>query len=162
MTVAVYEMAMSAPVSARGSAANCSAAKRAATLQSKTPFHATIAVTPTTPGAFPIEHDEEIWVGNKIYTSLGDNRWISAPLTQNPMGGFTGPISGFKDCRSVPSASIRGEMATGYDVKMESGRRVKIWISPKSGLPMRDVVDQDILLATIEFDYANVRAPATH
>ena len=162
LTVAVYTMAMSAPVSARASAADCTAAIRAATLQSETPFHATITVTPTTPGAFPIEHHEEIWVGNKMYTLLGDKRWMSASVPQNPMGGFTGPISGFKDCHSVPSASIRGEMATGYDVKMESGRRVKIWISPKSGLPVRDVVDQDILLATLEFAYANVRAPATH
>jgi hypothetical protein len=160
LTLIPVSFAMLAPCSAHASSADCTAAMKAATLQSKTPFHATYTVTPTTPGAFPTEHHEEIWVGNKMYTLLADKRWLSAPVTHNPMGGFTGPISGFSDCRPQPSASIRGETATGYDVKMESGRRVKIWISPKSGLPVRDVVDQDILLATLEFDYANVHAPA--
>ena len=155
-------VALAAPASARASAADCTAAMKAATLQSKTPFHATYTVTPTTPGAFPIEHHEEIWVGNTRYDLLADKRWLSVRVTDNPMGGFTGPISGFSDCRSVPSASIRGEVAAGYDVKMESGRRTKMWISPKSGLPVRDVVDQDILLVTLEFDYANVHAPAAH
>jgi hypothetical protein len=160
LAAAVCTMAMSAPSRGRASSADCTAARAAATLQSKTPFHATYLVAPTTPGAFPTEHHEEIWVGNKMYTLLlKDKRWVSAPVTNNPMGGFTGPISGFSDCNPVPSASIRGEMTTGYDVKMESGRRAKIYISPKSGLPLRDLVDQDILLVTLDFDYANVKAP---
>lgn len=153
-------LALAAPISAHASSADCTAAIKAATLQSKTPFHATYTVTPMTPGAFPTEHHEEIWVGNKMYTLLADKRWLGVAKSQNPMGGFTGPISGFSDCQPMPAASIRGETVAGYDVKMESGRRVKIWISPKSGLPVRDVVDQDILLATLEFDYANVHAPA--
>jgi hypothetical protein len=162
LAVAVFVIALGTPSPARGSAADCTAAKAAATLQSKTPFHAIFVVTPTTPGAFPTEHHEEIWVDNKMYTLLSDKRWLSAAVPSNPMRGFTGPIPGFSDCRPVPSASIRGETAAGYDIKMESGRRAKLWISPKSGLPIRDVVDQDILLVTLDFDYANVRAPATH
>jgi hypothetical protein len=159
---AMCAVVVAIPHQAHASAADCSAPIAAATLQSKTPFHATYTVTPKTPGAFPTEHHEETWVGNTMYTLLKDGRWMHVPVTKNPMGGFTGPLSGFSDCRSVPAASILGEMAAGYDVKMESGRRVKMWISPKSGLPVRDAVDQDILLATLEFDYANVRAPATH
>jgi len=162
LTVAICTMVIIIPGSARASAADCSAAKAAATLQSKTPFHATYTVTPTTPGAFPTEHHEEIWVGNKKYTLLADKRWLKASVTENPMGGFTGPIQGFSDCRPLPAMSIRGETAAGYDIKMESGRRTKIWISPKSGLPVHDVVDQDILLVTLDFDYTNVRAPAMH
>lgn len=161
LACAISTMAMSAPAPARAPSADCTAAKKAATLQSKTPFHATYLVEPTSPGAFPTEHHEEIWVGNKMYTLLlKDKRWVNAPVTQNPMGGFTGPITGFSDCRALPAQSIRGEMAAGYDLKMESGRRAKIYISPKSGLLVRDLVDQDILLVTLDFDYANVRAPA--
>jgi len=155
-------MLLAVPRKALATAADCTAPKAAATLQSKTPFHAMYVVTATQPGAFPTEHHEEIWVGNKMYTLLADKRWLSVPKTQNPMGGFTGPISGFSDCRSVPAASIRGETATGYDVKLESGRRATLWISPKSGLPVRDLVDQDILMVTLDFDYANVRAPVAH
>ncbi len=158
--VAVCSMTMSAPAIAHAGAADCTALMTAARLQAKTPFHAVYTVTPTTPGAFPTEHHEEIWVDKKMYTLLADKRWLNAPVTENPMGGFTGPIQGFSDCRPLPSMSIRGETAAGYDIKMESGRRAKIWISPKSGLPVHDVVDQDILLVTLEFDYANVRAPA--
>lgn len=160
LAVVVVGIALGTPDSARAGAAGCAAATKAATLQSKTPFHAMYTVTPTTPGAFPTEHHEEIWVDKKMYTLLADKRWLNAPVTENPMGGFTGPIQGFSDCRPLPSMSIRGETAAGYDIKMESGRRAKIWISPKSGLPVHDVVDQDILLVTLEFDYANVRAPA--
>ena len=157
--VAVSAVLLMVPAEARATVVNCTAPMAAATLQSKTPFHATYVVAAKTPGAFPTEHHEEIWVGNKMYTLLADKRWQSTTVAQNPMRGFTGPISGFSDCQSVAAASIRGESATGDDVKMESGRRVKMWISPKSGLPMREIVDQDILLATLDFDYANVSAP---
>lgn len=95
-----------------------------------------------------------------MYTGLGDGRWMHVPVANNPMGAFTGPLTGFSDCHPLPAASIGGEMATGYDLRMESGRRTKIWISPKSGLPVRFIVDQDILLATIDVDYAKVKAPA--
>ncbi|MEP6495531.1 MAG: hypothetical protein ABJF01_22780 [bacterium] len=159
IAAAICTVMLAAPNEARATAADCTAAKAAATLQSTTPFHATYVVTATQPGSFPTEHHEEIWVGNTMYTLLKDGRWMNAPVRQNPMQGFTGPIPGFSDCRPVPTASIGGEMATGYDVKMESGRRAKIYISPKSGLPVRDLVDQDILLVTLDFNYTNVKAP---
>lgn len=160
LAAAICTMAMSAPTPARAFSPDCTAATKAATLQSKTPFHATYIVTPTTPGAFPTEHHEDTWVGETRYTKLDDGRWMHVPVTNNPMGGFTGPLTGFSDCRPLPAASIGGEMATGYDFRMESGRRTKIWISPTSGLPVRYIVDQDILLVTIDVDYANVKAPA--
>lgn len=162
LTLIICTMVIGVPSQARATVADCTALKAAATLQSKTPFHAVFAVTATTAGAFPTEHHEEIWVDNKMYTALADRRWLSAPVTKNPMGGFTGPIEGFSECRPLPAATIRGEATTGYAVKLESGRKAQIWISPKTGLPIRDVVDQDILLVTLDFDYANVRAPATH
>ncbi len=160
LAAAICAMAMRAPIPARASSADCTAATKAATLQSKTPFYATVIVTPTTAGAFPTEHHGETWVGKTMYTDLGDGRWMHVPVANNPMGGFTGPLTGFSDCRPLPAASIGGEMGTGYDFRMESGRRTKIWISPTSGLPVRYIVDQDILLVTIDVDYTNVKAPA--
>ena len=162
LAVVVCSMTMSAPATAHAGAADCTALMTAAKLQAKTPFHAVYTVTPTTPGAFPTEHHEEIWVDKRMYTLLADKRWLNAPVTENPMGGFNGPISGFSDCRPIPAASIRGESTTGYAVKFESGRTARIWISPKSGLPVREIADQEILLAALDFDYANVRAPAAH
>ena len=158
-TACICALMLALPTEARATAADCTAPRSAATLQSKTPFHATYVVTATQPGSFPTEHHEEVWVGNTMYTLLADKRWMHVPKTQNPMEGFTGPISGFSDCRAVPAVSIGGEMAMGYDLRMESGRRAKLYISPKSGLPVRDLIDQSILLVTLDFDYANVRAP---
>ena len=135
LSVAICTMTISAPTSARASGADCTAAKAAATLQSKTPFHATFTVTPTTPGVFPTEHHEEIWVNNRMYTLLSDKRWLSAPVPSNPMGGFTGPISGFSDCRPVPSASIRGDTAAGYDIEWNQGGGPSSGYRQRAGSP---------------------------
>ena len=157
--IIVVGISLGTPVPARAGFERCTAVTKAATLQSKTPFHATYEVTPVTPGAFPTEHHEETWVGNTMYTKLGDGRWMHVVVTANPMGGFTGPLDGFSDCKPLPAMTIRGESAAGYDIRMESGRRAKIWISPKSGLPVHDIIDQDILLVTLDFDYTNVKPP---
>lgn len=160
IAITVVALALGVPASARASGGSCAAVTTAAMLQSTTPFHATYSVTATNPGAFPTEHHEEIWVGKTMYTKLADGRWMHVPVADNPMDGFTGPLDGFSDCKPLPAMAVRGETATGYDIKMESGRRAKIWISPKSGLPVHDIIDQDILLVTLDFDYASVHAPA--
>ena len=90
---------------------------KAAVLQSTTPFHAAYAVTPTNPGAFPTENREEIWVNRTMYLTLGDKNWHSAPMPNNPMDGFTGPLDGFTDCKPLPPMTIHGETATGYDIE---------------------------------------------
>lgn len=144
---------------ASASASGCTALMTAAKLQAKTPFHATYTVAPTKPGAFPTEHQEEIWINGTMYLTIAKS-WHRSPMPENPMEGFAGPIDGFSQCHPLPAMTIRGEATTGYGVKLESGRTAQIWISPKSGLPVHEIFDQDILLATMDFDYTNVRAPA--
>jgi hypothetical protein len=87
-------------------------------------------------------------------------RWLVVPMANDPMGGVDGPIDGFSQCRPLPAVTIRGEATTGWAVKFESSRLAKIYISPKSGLPVRDVAEQEPSIVTFDFDYANVRAPA--
>lgn len=140
--------------------ADCSALMAAARKQSQTPFHATFVMTPMVAGAFEPETHQEIWVNKKMYTLLPGPRWVFARVPDDPMGGVNGPINGFMSCHPIPAASIRGETTTGYAVTLESRQKAQMWISPKTGLLVRDVVDQDPARVTFDFDYANVRAPA--
>lgn len=159
-TAVTCAVLLAAPRHAQAAGAGCAALKAAATLQSKTPFHATYTVAPKTAGAFPTEHQEEVWINGTMYLTLGDKSWHRSPMPDNPMDSFAGPIDGFSQCQPLPAMTIRGEATAGYGVKLESGRTAQIWISPKSGLPVHEIFDQDILLATMDFDYANVKAPA--
>lgn len=158
-TTAMCTLLLASPSRARASDAGCTALMTAAKLQAKTPFHATYTVAPKTSGAFPTEHQEEIWINGTMYLTLGDKSWHRSPMPENPMESFASPIEGFSQCHPLPAMSIRGEATTGYGVTPESGRTAQIWISSKSGLPVHEIFDQDILLVTMDFDYANVRAP---
>jgi hypothetical protein len=133
--------------------ADCGAVQAAVALQSKTPFHATISRA----GA---PANEAIWVNNTMYTKMSGN-WLPSPMPpENALSGVTGGVTHFSACRRLADDPIKGEPMAVYAAKMESGEAVELWISTKSGLLVRDVVDVQGIKVTADFDYANVRAPA--
>lgn len=149
------------PSRASAGRADCAAVQAAVVLQSKTPFHAVITKAPTKAGAFPTSADEAIWAGNTFYMKLSSS-WLKTPMTADGvLQGVTGGIAHFSGCRRLADEVIRGEATAVYAAKMESGEQAQLWISAKTGLLLREVVDEDIMKVTAEFDYANVHAPAT-
>jgi hypothetical protein len=133
--------------------ADCTPVQSAVALQSKTPFHAVIGRTGSK------ATDEAIWTASVMYTKMSGG-WLPAPMApENALSGVTGGVTHFSECRRLADDAIRGEPMTVYAAKMESGEPVQLWISAKSGLLVRDVVDLQPIKVTADFDYANVRAP---
>jgi hypothetical protein len=133
--------------------ADCAPVQAAVALQSKTPFHAVVGRTGST------ATDEAIWTGGMMYTKMSGG-WLPAPMApENALSGVTGGVTHFSACRRLADDAIRGEPMAVYAAKMESGEPVQLWISAKSGLLVRDVVDLQPIKVTADFDYRNVRAP---
>ncbi len=147
------------PTQARAAGVDCTPVHAAVTFQSRKPFHALVSSTPTRQGSIPATTTQAIWVGGTLYTQMAD-RWLPSPMPpENALSGVTGGVTHFSDCRRLADDAIHGEATTVYAAKMESGQAVQLWISTKTGLLLRDVVDQDIMKVTVDFDYANVQAP---
>jgi hypothetical protein len=133
--------------------ADCAPVQAAVALQSKTPFHAVVGRAGST------ATNEDIWTGSIMYTKMSGD-WLPAPMApENALSGVTGGVTHFSACRRLADDAIRGEPMAVYAAKMESGEQVQLWISAKSGLPVRDVVDVQGIKVSADFDYANVRAP---
>jgi hypothetical protein len=148
------------PSLARAAVSDCTAVQAAVALQSKTPFHAITTLTATKAGAFPTSTNEAIYLDNKMYTRLGNSPWLPAPTdAAHALAGVTGGNATFSECRRLPDDAIHGEATMVYAAKMESGEPARLWISTKSGLLLRDVVDEGAMKVAAEFDYANVRPP---
>ena len=136
--------------------ADCAPVQAAVALQSKTPFHAVVGRTGSK------ATDEAIWTGSIMYTKMSGG-WLPAPMApENALSGVTGGVTHFSACRRLTDDAIRGEPMAVYAAKMESGEPVQLWISAKSGLLVRDVVDLQSMKVTADFDYVNVRAPVVH
>lgn len=151
--------ALALPTRARAADPDCTPVHAAVTFQSKKPFHALVSSTPTREGKIPPATSQAIWVGGTLYTQMG-GRWLPSPMApENALSGVTGGVTHFSACRRLADDAIHGETATVYAAKMESGQPVQLWISTKTGLLLRDVVDQDIMKVTVDFDYGNVQAP---
>jgi hypothetical protein len=140
---------------------DCEPVQAAVTLLYKTPFHVLITKTATRPGQFPTSTDEAIWANNKLSMKVGKSPWVGSRVSaDNVLGSVTGGIAQYSDCRRLSDAAVRGEPAAVYAAKMESGEQAQLFISAKTGLLLRDVLDEDIMKVTADFDFANVRAPA--
>ena len=150
------------PDRAAGGGSDCTSVRAAVALLSKTPFHARITKTAARPGQFPTSTDEAFWAGNKLYVKLGGSPWLSSQISaDNVLGSVTGGVAHFSDCRRLSDGAVRGEPTAVYAATMESGEQTQLFISAKSGLMLRDVLDEkDVMTVTTDFDFTNVRAPA--
>jgi hypothetical protein len=157
LLVAAYH----APNRIAGGGSDCAPVQASVALLYKTPFHALITKAATRPGQFPTSTDEAIWAGNKLSVKVGASPWVSTPVSpDNVLGSVTGGVAHYRECRRLSDGAVRGEAAAVYAAKMESGEQVQLFISAKSGLLLRDIIDEDIMKVTADFDFANVRVPA--
>ncbi len=152
MRVAIICILLALPSVAPAARADCGAVNAAFSVQAKTPFHAMI----TRAGASPA--GEAIWIHNTVYTKMGGN-WFPSPGTPGQAPSVIGGIPNFSACRRLGDDAIRGEATVVYAAKMESGEDVQLWVSTKSGLPLRELVDVKSIKVTADFDYENVRQP---
>jgi hypothetical protein len=137
----------------------CSTVQAAVQQQSKTPFRATMTGTPTRPGTLAASKSEMIWIGNTLYLSMG-GRWVGGPMPpERALVGVTGGNLPFSDCARLPDATVIGQPTSVYSAKMRSGESVQLFISA-SGQLLREVIDQHVMSVAVDFDYANVHAPA--
>jgi hypothetical protein len=144
-----------------GSGSDCAPVQAAVALLYKTPFHVLITKTATRPGQFPTSTDEAIWAGNKLSVKVGASPWVSTQVSaDNVLGSVTGGVAHYSECRRLSDGAVRGEPVAVYAAKMESGEQAQLFVSVKSGLLIRDVLDEDIMKVTADFDFANVRPPA--
>lgn len=149
---------IAAPYMAQAADSACKAVQAAVALQSKTPFHATVTGTPTRPGGPAASKSEMIWIDNTLYLSMG-GRWVGGPMPpERALVGVTGGNLPFGDCTRLPDATIAGQSTSVYSAKMQSGELAQLFISA-SGQLLRDILDQHVMTVTVDFEYANVRAP---
>jgi hypothetical protein len=161
-TIAVSAAMLVLTSQARAAASDCAPVQAAVALLYKTPFHVKMTKAATRTGAFPTSADEAVWAGGRLYMKLSDKRWLNTQVApDNVLGSLTGSVSNYRTCRRLGDDAVHGEATAVYAATMESGTQAQLWVSTKSGLLLRDVLDQDIVKVTAEFDFANIRAPAT-
>jgi hypothetical protein len=150
---------LAASYTGRAAESACKAVQAAVELQSKAPFHATVTGTPTRAGTPAAAKSEMIWIGNTLYLSMG-GRWVGGPMPpERALVGVTGGNLPFSDCARLPDATVSGQPTSVFSAKMQSGESVQLFISA-SGQLLRDILDQHVMTVTVDFEYANVRAPA--
>jgi hypothetical protein len=143
-------------VSSRAADAGCSAVRAAVALQSKTPFHATVSSVQKTSTA--AAKNEMVWIDNTLYMQMG-GRWVGGPMPpERALVGVTGGNLPFSECKQLPVAIISGQATTVYSAVMQSGEHVSLFLST-SGQLLREVLDVMGTNVTVDFEYANVRAP---
>jgi hypothetical protein len=159
-TAVTCALVIALPMEARAADSDCGAVRAAVTLQSKTPFRATVTSAPTRAGTIPAGKSDMIWVDNTLYLSMS-GRWVGGPMPPDrALVGVTGGNLPFSECKRLPDATILGQPTTVYSAVMQSGEHVQLFISTSGGQLLRETLDQQIALVTVDFGYTNVHAPA--
>ncbi len=145
-----------APVSSRAADTACAAVRAAVALQSKTPFHATVSSAKTDSAAGA--KNEMVWIDSTLYMQMG-GRWVGGPMPpERALVGVTGGNLPFSECKLLPGATISGQITIVYSAVMQSGEHVQLFLST-TGQLVREILDVMGMIVTVDFDYANVRAP---
>ncbi len=125
----------------------------------------------TQPNRKPIVNEEIYTLDATYHQLLG--RWIKMPTSpQRELEGEKNIDSSFTDCHRLGNAAINGEPVTIYVAKTLNRTLVpftgalKLWISVKTGVPLRSEANATIPLLgpshTVKtYTYANIRRPQT-
>src|SRR5689334_2997748 len=113
---------------------------------------------------------------------LIQGQWMRSPLSLTLDEALEEHRARFREartysCRKLRNESVNGELAEVYQLHSETDEGIsdgQIWIAQKTGLPMKQEVDLQVLIGTVgtagstdkshtsaRFDYANVQKPAT-
>jgi hypothetical protein len=149
--------------------ASCQPLYNALTKLSTTASHSyTRMNNPSGPGSPPMLL-EYIYLQGKAYMKVGDT-WTENPLTAKELldKEIQNRKSGNAKCRLLRSDSAEGQPATLYSLHSENPHAkedVQVWISRKSGLPLRQEADIDLTGSPGKrhvsnwYEYTDVRAP---
>jgi hypothetical protein len=163
--LALGSMALSLPATAQDS---CQPFYDALTKLASTPNHSYARVSGPSPDV-PAMLTEYIYLQGKAYMKVGD-AWVDNPVTakEHLQKELQNRKSGNAKCRLVRSDSAKGQPATLYSLHSENPHAkedVQIWISKKTGLPLREEADIDLTGGPGKrhvsnwYEYTDVRAP---
>jgi hypothetical protein len=100
-----------------------------------------------------------VWIDNTLYMQMG-GRWVGGPMPpERALVGVTGGNLPFGECKQLPGATISGQATTVYSAVMQSGEHVQLFLATNGQL-VREILDVMGMNVTVDFEYANVRAPA--
>jgi hypothetical protein len=153
----------SAPVGAQDS---CQPLYDALTKLASTPSHSYARLT--NPGGSPML-TEFIYLQGKAYMKVGDT-WTDNPLTAKELleKEIQNRKNGHAKCQLLRSDSAEGQPARLYSLHSENPHAkedVQVWVSQKTGLPLREEADIDLSGGPGKrhvsnwYEYGDVRAP---
>jgi outer membrane protein assembly factor BamB len=153
---------------ARAADPACKVVIDAITKQVTTPTHTVVTDTSASHGGQPKTH-ESIYVDGVVYVQV-KGQWMRSPMTaQKKRERQEETLHDLQSmsCRYLRDETVDGEAAAAYHVIQTQPEKSQatIWVSKRSGLPLRnendiDPGDKDALHMVIRYDYANVRPPA--
>ena len=169
LTLAVCLVDLVLAVGARADDASCKPVRDAMLAMTAVKYDAKIVTTQ--PNRKPIVNEEIYTLDATYHQLLG--RWIKMPTSpQRELEGEKNIDSSFTDCHRLGNAAINGEPVTIYIAKTQNRTLVpftgdlKLWISVKTGVPLRSEANATIPLLgpshTVKtYIYANIRRPQT-
>jgi hypothetical protein len=145
---------------------SCQPLYDALTKLASTPSHSYARVA--NPGGPPMLV-EYIYLQGKAYMKVGDN-WTDNPLSAKELldQEIQNRKSGHAKCQFLRADSAEGQPATLYSLHSENPHAkedVQVWISKKTGLPLREEADIDLSGSPDKrhvsnwYEYGDVRAP---
>ena len=131
-------------------AADCAPVYAAGTKQAATPYRASVVTSDVTlppglsPALSPARITDMVYDGQALYLMIG-GKWISRPMTpQMQLAQIAeNKKRGHAVCARLADSAVDGEAAavyTTHDQMPEGTADTKIWISKKTGLPLRSDV----------------------
>ena len=169
--IAILALSAMLGVFSRGAAAAdeaCQAVLDAVIKQATVPVHQKVSIESAAAPGKPLQ-SEMIRTGDTLYMQIR-GQWTSRPYDGQKAAADARQAMQKAEhgCIGVRSEAVDGQPAELYSVRSKTasgGTESQIWISPTTGLPLRQhtvMLENGAAKArhVVLFDYANVRAPA--
>ena len=162
------ELAVLGPRAKADDPSACQAVLEAVIKQTTVPVHQKITIESAAAPGKPIQ-SETIHVGDTLYMQVR-GQWMARPYDARKAAedARQAMLKAEHSCTRVGSEAVDGQPATLYSVQSRTATGStdsRIWISPSTGLPLRQrtvMLEQGAtkMQHEVGFDYTNVRAPA--
>lgn len=157
-----------APAAARAVDPSCQPLAEASHRQLRTPTHIYSTETAAYRGGKP-RLTELIQAADAIYVRV-DGRWQRSPIKLQGLRDQqdANAREGKGSCRFLRDEAVNGETAAVYSLHSDSEVATvdsTVWVSRRSGLPLRTEMDMDVggaagkIHKALRYEYANVQAP---
>ena len=152
-----FLLMLSAPIS-HAQDASCKAVVEASNLMARTANHS----YSTQVSAGRSTETESISMPTGIYWKAAGVWHTSKTAFQQNSQDTVEANHSLTDCRQLGDEVVNGEPTIVYsEVNKQSGGKGKLWVSKKSGLPIRTEVMSGSTRITSRIEYGNVQAPST-